>query len=322
MRNIKRFLFVSSMVLAAVSTASAQTVGGGQTGGQGGGQGGSGGVNSGFNNESTFNSVITVPAISGISTSGRGSGAVSSYNAFGGTYWNPQALGNPMSANATSGASGFGVALYGTGTGGTNRAVGSAGGIGGAAGGQTTTGTLGGSATGGATTGFSSGISGTNTTGLTGATGLGGTGSGLTGGRAGATGLAGSTGLAGGTQNMFGGTQGMTGGRMNQMMGMMGGTTAASVVAQAGRDVTYAASFRSNVANPYTPVRVQTDLRKMFDASTSFSGGKAIEVQVLDSGVVVLRGTVKDEDEVRLVEGMTRLTPGVRDVKNELKPGG
>lgn len=39
---------------------------------------------------------------------------------------------------------------------------------------------------------------------------------------------------------------------------------------------------------------------------------------VVDSGAVVLRGEVGTARERRLVEGMVRLTPGVRDVRNEL----
>ena len=45
-------------------------------------------------------------------------------------------------------------------------------------------------------------------------------------------------------------------------------------------------------------------------------GGIAIEVE---GGTVVLKGQVSDDDQRRLVEGMMRLTPGVRDVRNELK---
>jgi osmotically-inducible protein OsmY len=38
----------------------------------------------------------------------------------------------------------------------------------------------------------------------------------------------------------------------------------------------------------------------------------------VDSGAVTLRGEVGTARERRLVEGMVRLTPGVREVRNEL----
>src|SRR5256885_7103062 len=58
----------------------------------------------------------------------------------------------------------------------------------------------------------------------------------------------------------------------------------------------------------------------LFPYTTLFrsSNPRGIEV-VSDGAVVVLRGAVRDEDEARLAENMIRLTPGVRDVKNELK---
>ena len=48
------------------------------------------------------------------------------------------------------------------------------------------------------------------------------------------------------------------------------------------------------------------------------TNSRGIEL-VADGQVVVLRGNVQTGDEARLVEGMIRLTPGVRDVRNELK---
>jgi osmotically-inducible protein OsmY len=38
----------------------------------------------------------------------------------------------------------------------------------------------------------------------------------------------------------------------------------------------------------------------------------------LEGPAVVLRGTVADEHEARLAEALARLTPGVRDLRNEL----
>jgi osmotically-inducible protein OsmY len=56
----------------------------------------------------------------------------------------------------------------------------------------------------------------------------------------------------------------------------------------------------------------------VLDRSTMLSNSRGVDVSS-DGPMVVLRGSVKDEDEARLVENMIRLTPGVRDVRNELK---
>ncbi len=63
--------------------------------------------------------------------------------------------------------------------------------------------------------------------------------------------------------------------------------------------------------------QLQSDLRGIIDRSTTLKDPSAIQV-VIEDQVVVLRGRVADEDEKRLVEGIIRLTPGVRMVKNEL----
>ena len=45
----------------------------------------------------------------------------------------------------------------------------------------------------------------------------------------------------------------------------------------------------------------------------------APRIQVmLDGSTIVLRGKVGDDDERRLAENVLRLTPGVRDIRNEL----
>ena len=43
---------------------------------------------------------------------------------------------------------------------------------------------------------------------------------------------------------------------------------------------------------------------------------------VIDGPWVVLRGSVANDREARVVEGMVRLTPGVRGIRNELQPRG
>jgi len=67
------------------------------------------------------------------------------------------------------------------------------------------------------------------------------------------------------------------------------------------------------------PETLATNLRDVLDRSTKLSDPAAIQVAVQPDGVVVLRGTAKDEDEVRLAENMLRLTPGIRGVRNEVQ---
>ena len=71
-----------------------------------------------------------------------------------------------------------------------------------------------------------------------------------------------------------------------------------------------------------TPAQIatnmQSDLRSVIDRSSSIANPRGIEVST-DGAVVVLRGRVKDEEEAATAEGIIRLTPGVKGVKNELK---
>ena len=59
------------------------------------------------------------------------------------------------------------------------------------------------------------------------------------------------------------------------------------------------------------------DLQGIVTRATTFSAPANINV-VMDSGIVVLRGSVGTSNDKRLVENMLRLQPGVRDVRNEL----
>jgi hypothetical protein len=145
----------------------------------------------------------------------------------------------------------------------------------------------------GGTTGFGGG-------GFGGATGLGGQGG------FGATGFGGQGGRAG--RGGFGAT-GFGGMQQNQSMAI-----------QQPRAIAYTSQLR--FATPaMTPVRMQTDVRAILDRSSVISNARGITVES-DGAIVVLKGTVRDEDEARLVEGMVRLTPGVRDVRNELQVSG
>jgi hypothetical protein len=66
------------------------------------------------------------------------------------------------------------------------------------------------------------------------------------------------------------------------------------------------------------PLR-REDLQKVIGGSTSLPSRENINVTLGTDGVVVLRGTVGSERERRLAETKLRLSPGVREVRNELQ---
>ena len=223
---------------------------------------------------------LTTPTISGLSaTATTSSSAVNQSNSFGPYFANPYFQGRAGSTNATA-PGGFGVALYGTaGTG-------------------------------------SSATGGTNTNSQR---------AGATGGRTGTTtGLGASAGSTTGFGTSGTGGFGQAGGRANQGgFGQTGGFGGANSNAQSGvvvpvtRQSSYTAtlSFKAPVA---TMPQVAADLRGTLDRSTMLSNPRGVDL-TMDGAVVVLKGNVGSDDEVRLVENMVRLTPGVRDVRNELK---
>jgi osmotically-inducible protein OsmY len=63
---------------------------------------------------------------------------------------------------------------------------------------------------------------------------------------------------------------------------------------------------------------MQSELRDLVARSSAFAQLSDVQVHV-DGQAVVLKGEVADDRERRLVEGMIRLTPGVREVRNELE---
>ncbi len=100
--------------------------------------------------------------------------------------------------------------------------------------------------------------------------------------------------------------------------GGRGGQTASNqsgIVIPLPVPISYTATMR--FATPPVPAaKLQADLRGIIDA-----GGIATpkSVQVIANGTdITLRGTVKDDEEARLVEGLVRLTPGVGNITNEL----
>ena len=141
-----------------------------------------------------------------------------------------------------------------------------------------------------------------------------------TGGTTGAT--AGTASAFGGSTSGFGGNTGATAGRAGQQSGF-GSTTNANSNQQnnglsTGRQIAYTATLKF-AAPSVTAPQMQIDLRGMLDTSSGIADAKAVSVTAAEGGLIVLKGNAKDEDEAKLIEGMIRLTPGVRNVQNELK---
>lgn len=293
--------------------AYAQTNGTG-TGTGGGGTGGGGGAGQTLGQVMEFQQPTSLDQSLGNQI---GASSLNQSNILGRYYANPFYQGR---AGAQTGElpGGFGQPLYGTSTGGGTTGGRTTTGFGGTTGGRTTTGSsFGGGTTGGrTTTGF-----GGATTGFGGATtGFGGAGART--GFGGATGFGGTTGFGGG-QGRLGGLGGAGGlGRTGLGgFGGMGATNTAQVV-PLSRQISYTATLQVPQPAPAAVAsRIQTEVRGILDRSPAIANPAGVQV-VTDGPVVVLRGSARDEDEARLIEGMIRLTPGVRDVRNELQfPG-
>lgn len=69
---------------------------------------------------------------------------------------------------------------------------------------------------------------------------------------------------------------------------------------------------------PVASARMQTDLRLMIDGVSGIANPKGVQIITDADNNVTLRGTVADSDEARFVEGLVRVTPGVRGITNEL----
>ena len=129
--------------------------------------------------------------------------------------------------------------------------------------------------------------------------------------RGGTAGRAGTTGLA---------NRGLTGaGRTGLGAGGLGGLNAqnqSGILIPLPVQIAYVAEV-GFAASPMAPTQVQADLRGMLDRS-SITTPQNVQIVVNPGNAVTLRGTVKDEDEARLVEGLVRVTPGVGEIRNEL----
>jgi osmotically-inducible protein OsmY len=112
------------------------------------------------------------------------------------------------------------------------------------------------------------------------------------------------------TTGGFGNTGGL-GGRGNATVG--GNTN--------NQQSTTRLSHTAELKFPVKPIEMPAlvaDVQAMLARSSMVSSAASVKVEV-SGNLIVLRGRVADADEKRLVEGMVRLSPGVRDVKNELE---
>jgi hypothetical protein len=87
-----------------------------------------------------------------------------------------------------------------------------------------------------------------------------------------------------------------------------------------GRTVVYSATLSDDMPRVVHPnSQLQAVLTDALMRSTSLRQPGAIRLRVVDNGTVVLDGTVASPKEKRVTEGMIRLTPGVRNVVNNLE---
>jgi hypothetical protein len=115
----------------------------------------------------------------------------------------------------------------------------------------------------------------------------------------------------GGTTTGQGGAQGGRGG----VTGSVNSQDPGGAIVPLPKQISYPAQLQFQV--PVVPSAVVTEIRTELDRSTMLANPKGIQV-IANGPDVTLRGSVKDNDEFRLVEGVVRLTPGVREIKNEL----
>jgi BON domain len=98
-----------------------------------------------------------------------------------------------------------------------------------------------------------------------------------------------------------------------------GGTTASmsfnTVGMRRAPSFTTTLGFAPAAAPP--PSAMQIALGTVYQGTSQLSPNSNIQV-VVNGGIVVLRGRVANENERRVAEGMARLEPGVREVRNEL----
>ncbi|NBO93784.1 MAG: BON domain-containing protein [Planctomycetia bacterium] len=127
-----------------------------------------------------------------------------------------------------------------------------------------------------------------------------------------------------GTRSTLGGSTGL-GGALGGLLGGSGIGGAGST--QSFRGVTSAGTIRAPqyVTEPVferiTPrpavSTMRPDLQEVLSSSSLFRSGDRVQVMT-EGEKVVLRGSVTTERERRIAEAMIRMTPGVREVANEI----
>jgi hypothetical protein len=99
--------------------------------------------------------------------------------------------------------------------------------------------------------------------------------------------------------------------------GITTGGGAASQLQTGRRAPTYSAA----IGFKYRPVassRVMDDAAAALARSSSLEASRGIKV-AMDGSTLVLRGEAADDHDSRLAEALVRMTPGVHDVRNELR---
>ncbi len=134
--------------------------------------------------------------------------------------------------------------------------------------------------------------------------------SGGTGGRA----AVGRTAATSTTRNTFGTQAGGVGGRGNQSAANQSG-----IIIPLQAQIVYTAQLRF-ATKPPAPSKVQADVRSALDGTSMIVNSKLVQITADLDNNITLSGTAADDDEIRLIEGMVRLTPGVGNIKNDLLP--
>jgi hypothetical protein len=88
------------------------------------------------------------------------------------------------------------------------------------------------------------------------------------------------------------------------------------------RDLPYTSEIGESMGGPKAPLvavnsRLLAELRSTISRSTALSPNSNVRVSLVGD-TALLQGVVADSQEARLAEGLIRVTPGVRDVRNEL----
>lgn len=119
-----------------------------------------------------------------------------------------------------------------------------------------------------------------------------------------------STTTTGGGRTGATGTAGRTGGLNSNAANQSG------ILIPLPVQLAYSAQVQFPTPKVATP-RLQADLRGIIDAG-GLASPAGVQIVADANNNVTLRGTVKDDDEKRLAEGLVRLTPGVGTITNEL----